>query len=36
MAVVTNRRLREAALTTEGKNWLTNQEALIAEERTKL
>ena len=33
---VTNRRLREATLTDEGKTWLTNQEALIAAERAKL
>jgi len=33
---VTNRRLREATLTTEGKAWLTDQEALIAAERAKL
>jgi len=33
---VTNRRLREATLTSEGKAWLTNLEALIQVERDKL
>ena len=35
-AQVTNRRLREAALTDEGKAWLQNIEDQIAIERAKL
>jgi len=35
-AEVTNRRLREAVLTQDGADWLSNQEALIAAERAKL
>jgi hypothetical protein len=33
---VTQRRLRDAILTTEGKAWLTTHEAKIATERNKL
>ena len=33
---VTQRRLRDAHLTEDGKTWLTNQEKLIADERAKL
>jgi len=33
---VTNRRLREAALTDEGKAWLAKQDAAIAALRAKL
>ena len=33
---VTNRRLRDAILTSDGKTWLTNKEAEIATERAKL
>lgn len=35
-ALITSRRLREALLTQAGKDWLTNQDALIATERAKL
>jgi hypothetical protein len=35
-AAVTQRRLREAALTPEGKDWLAAQDAKIAAERAKL
>lgn len=33
---VTPRRLRDSVLTTDGKTWLTNKEAEVAEERSKL
>jgi hypothetical protein len=35
-ATITNRRLREAALTAEGKAWLAQQDAAIAALRAKL
>ena len=35
-ATVTQRRLRESALSDAGKNWLANVDALIAAERAKL
>ena len=33
---ISNRRLRDAHLTEDGKKWLEDQEALIAAERAKL